>query len=135
MPIYGVALKVCQTPNLYLLLYECDLYAELRAKLITQLNKIPTHVESNNTSNEITHHRNIDIQSLKENFMKLLSPYTNHQFDNVNIDQYNYHHSTVLNNNEICTSLNKDHILYRRSRILNIICTFTYIVLSKTPEI
>ena len=58
--------------------------------------------------------------------MKLLSPYTNHQFDNVNIDQYNYHHSTVLNNNETCTSLNKDHILYRRSHILNIICTFTY---------
>ena len=27
------------------MLYECDLYAELRAKLITQLNKIPTHVE------------------------------------------------------------------------------------------
>ena len=89
-------------------LHTCDLYAGLRAKLITRLNNAPmAHHES---LPELT----INRESLKEHFTTLISPHLN--ISNENTNTYNMHHNMTTDDNE-----DSQH---RRSYIINCLCTF-----------
>ena len=99
-------------------LFECDLYASLRSKLITRLNNTP-HISSDTEFS-----LKLDNKNLKLNFMNLLSPYTTLNINDCSIDSFNYHHKVLQNVNiKIITPKIESHI-YRRSYIINCICTF-----------
>ena len=68
------------------LLFECDLYANLRSKLITCLNKAPkiTDIETNLPTNLI-----INNTKLQENFMNMLPPFSVSEIKDDPIDEYN----------------------------------------------
>ena len=67
-------------------LFECDLYANLRSKLITRLNKAPkiTDIETNLPTNLI-----INNTKLQENFMNMLPPFSVSEIKDDPIDEYN----------------------------------------------
>ncbi len=89
-------------------LHNCDLYAGLRAKLITRLNNAPKH------QHESLQELNINHESLKEHFMTLLSPHLNS--GNEKINTYNMHHNMNTADNEASQ--------HRRSYLINCLCTF-----------
>ena len=90
------------------LLHDCDLYAGLRTKLITRLNNAPEHEEESLSQLTINH------ELLKDHFMTLLSPNSNSSNETVNT--YTMHHDITTDEN--------DSSRYRRSYIINCLCTF-----------
>ena len=67
-------------------LFESDLYANLRSKIITRLDKAPkiTDIETNLPTNLI-----INNTKLQENFMNMLSSFTVSEIKDDAIDEYN----------------------------------------------
>ena len=115
-------------------LFECDLYADLRAKLISQLNKSPE--EYNKEFKSLSpppppQSLNINKQSLKVNFMKILSPYTTKNFDPTPIDQFSNHHTSATNKNNKISQTEKNILALRRSYLINCVCTFILHTLNK----
>ena len=102
-------------------LFECDLYANLRSKLITRLNKAPkiTDIETNLPTNLI-----INKTKLQENFMNMLSPFSVSEIKDVPIDEYNLHHKLLVNHSKKKMSPEVESKLFRRSYIINCLCTF-----------
>ena len=97
------------------LLYNCDLYAGLRAKLINRLNNAPEH--QNNSHPQLS----INSELLKDHLINLLSPYTNTENEVVNT--FNMHHKIINHESE--------SFQHRRSYIINCVCTFLCRALEK----
>ena len=106
----GVAIVECEKH----LLFECDMYASLRDKLITRLNNIPAI--NTDTSPHIPLIVNND--SLRQNLMHLLSPFTTKNLGNDETNQYNSHHKIPYNSPE------KDQLKQRQSCIVNCVCSY-----------
>ena len=64
----------CIIENENHLMFECDLYASQRAKLISRLNSLPE--TCTNSQHNLPLILNIDNTTLTANFITLLSPYT-----------------------------------------------------------
>ncbi len=110
-------------------LYGCDLYADLRAKLITNVNNSPPiHT---NTANETHFQLKVNNQTLKSNIMPMLSPHHDRNLDTVNINMFNFHHKALTDGITTITENDKEALLHRRSYIINCIGTFIYRALEK----
>ena len=96
------------------LLFECYMYASLRDKLITRLNNIPAI----NTDTSPNIPLIINNDSLRQNLMHILSPYTTKNLGNDETSQYNSHHKIPYNTPE------KEHRKQRQSCIVNCICSY-----------
>ena len=98
------------------LLFDCDMYATLRDKLITRLNNIPnTYINPDiDTPIDI-----INNDSLRLNLMNLLSPYTTNNLNEAETNQFNAHHKLAL-------TTKQDNELHkkRQSCIINCICSY-----------
>ena len=101
-------------------IFDCDLYADLRSKLICALNS-SCHLDG-------TAKLTIDHSTLKSNLMRLLSPNTVLEISPNIIDQFNQHHTnlSLKLNTSAYTSL-----LEARSLIINSVCSFIYRCLDK----
>ena len=73
---------------------ECDLYNDLRLKLISNLNKSPLINDTDNTDSHLQ--LNVNNSSLKYNLMSLLSPYTDTNITENNTNMINHHHKAIL---------------------------------------
>ena len=104
------------------MLFECDLYAGLRTKLITQLNKSPSIHES--IPNYQSLNINISIPTLKNSFMKLLSPYTVNNLTDSPTNSLNVHHKILLSKNLNSPSPEIISSIHRRSYIINCVSMF-----------
>ena len=103
------------------LLYNCDLYASLRSKLITQLNKAPS-LDLNTIDSLATLH--ITPINLKDCLMKLLSPNTTISNNDIPIDQYYIHHKLNTNINYKSPTVEQLQIIHRHKYVINCICSF-----------
>ena len=115
-------------------LYECDLYNDLRTKLITSLNKSP-RIDYNGTDSS-HHHLHMNRITLKPNLMSLLSPHINSNISTNNINMFNLHHKALLSNNihsYINTNEGKTNI-HAHSYILNCVSSFIYRALKKRKK-
>ena len=97
------------------MLYECDLYEDIRAKLITRLNRSPPIQNTHPNNPELTLF--IDQQALKTDLMNMLSPYTTSNIDDNPADSYNIYHKPLSIKP---TALIEQKLNYRRSYIVNI---------------
>ena len=96
------------------MLYECDLYEDIRAKLITRLNRSPPILNTHPNNPELTLF--IDQQTLRTNLMNMLSPYTTSNINDNPADSYNIHHKPLSLKP---TVLIEQKLNYRRSYIVN----------------
>ena len=94
-------------------LFNCDLYAKLRAYVIGALNNSP-EIEG-------MQKLNINLSSLMTNLMQLLSPNATHELTPNTIDQFNQHHTNL--NIEPNTPAHKS-LLETRSHIINSVCRY-----------
>ena len=92
-------------------LYTCDLYGELRNKLISSLNKPPNFEDPSPTFSSL----NISPQTLEDSLMKLLSPNVTMQFDK---------HDPLLHHHIITHVYSDSSNSKLRSNILNAIGSF-----------
>ena len=113
------------------MLFDCDLYAELRAKLILRLKNVP--VIENNT-NEKTTSLKINAKNLKTNYAKMLSPYIIPNINETPLDGFNNHHKLLMNRNLKVVTPELENLLYRRSYIINCICTHIYCSFEKRKK-
>ena len=104
------------------LLFECDLYAGLRSKLITRLNNAPKIESIIPLDTECT--LKIDNRQLRPNLMKLLSQHTSPNFNDTSTDAYNYHHKMLSNKNVKIITPEIESLLHHCSYIINCVCTF-----------
>ena len=111
------------------LMFECDLYASLRSKLISQLNSLPETCMYDQDSNPLT--LNVSNTILKENFMTMLSPYTVPDINEVPTNIYNNHHKLLLKYNRSKNNHDMESIINRQSHIINCLSTFIYRALEK----
>ena len=95
------------------MLYECDLYEDIRAKLITRLNRSPPVQNTHPNNPELTLF--IDQQALRTNLMNILSPYTTSNINYNPADSYNIHHKPLSIKP---TALIEQKLNYRRSYIV-----------------
>ena len=102
----GVGIVECEKH----FLFECDMYASLRDKLIRRLNS----TSSNGSPSQLT----INNTTLKQNLMNLLSPYTHNNIKEIDDNQFNNHHKNVL-----CSAPNETQKQHQ-SYIINCICSF-----------
>ena len=107
--------------NEYHFLFECDLYATLRAKLITSLNSLPSNCVNNLNNSQF--HLKVDNDALKANFMNMLSPNCVSNISDVPIDSYNSHHKLLQNHKEKSINPEIETLINRRSFILNCLTT------------
>ena len=75
-------------------LHDCELYNDLRLKLISNLNKSPLINDTDNTNSHLQ--LNVNNSSLKYNLMSLLSPYTDTNITENNTNMINHHHKAIL---------------------------------------
>ena len=113
-------------------LFDCDLYATLRAKLIARLNKAPSIPE--NVSEELPSNFSVSSVSLRQNCMKMVSPYTINNLNDAQTDIFNFHHKVLHNKNLKLKTPEIDSFINRRSYITNCISTFIYCALKKHQE-
>ena len=66
--------------------------------------------------------------------MQLLSPYTTSNFNEVLVDSYNAHHKLLPNKNIKLITKEIESSLYRRSYIVNCVCTFICHTLEKRQK-
>ena len=103
------------------MLYECDLYEDIKANLITRLNR-STPIQNTHPNNpELTLYNFIDQQALRTNLIDMLSPYTTSNINDNPADSKNIHHKPLSIKP---TALIEQKLNYRRSYIVNCICTF-----------
>ena len=108
----GIKIVECENH----LLFDCDMYATLRDKLITRLNNIPNTYKSP----EINTPRNkINNASLRQNLMHLLSPYTTNNLSDAETNQFNTHHKQAS-----FTKHEKELHKQRQSCIINCISSY-----------
>ena len=106
-------------------LFDCDLYANSRSKLITTLNKLPHSTDIENYL-----HLNVSQESLKRNLMNILSPFTKQQeLTEDNINQFNQHHFD--HNLKPYNTPGYASLLHIRTYIINSVCTYIYRCLDK----
>ena len=110
-------------------LHSCDLYADLRAKLITNLNKSPP-IQTDDMD-DTQFQLKIDNQTLKSNLMSLLSPYDDPDFSTSSTNMFNFHHRAITNSITTENTENRAASLHRRSYIINCIGTYIYRALEK----
>ena len=113
-------------------MFECDLYASLRAKLITRLNSLPETCSHDQNNLPLT--LNLDNTVLKTNFMTMLSPYTVSDINDVPTNIYNSHHKMLLNYNKRNGNHETESLICRRSTIINCLSTFIYHALEKRQK-
>ena len=102
-------------------LFECDMYADLRAKLIAQLNNRPNYpIDTNYPPHTLI----VNNQYFKTHFMRLLSPHTTLNFNETPVDTYNIHHKLLTNKNLKLITPEIESLLILRSYIINCMCTF-----------
>ena len=111
-------------------IFNCDLYAGLRTKLIARLNSAPEISSNINNQNNYLPHT-INERSLQLNIMKLLSHNTASNPNNTYIDQYNYHPLTAGYPHQQLTSSDKDTITHRRFYIINCVCSYISHIFTK----
>ena len=105
-------------------LFTCNLYANIRSKLINTLNKSPFIPQIENYT-QLT----ISSNTLERNLMKLLSPHTKSEPITMNTsNQFNQHH---LNFNLRPNTPLYDSLLQTRSHVINSVCTFFYRCIEK----
>ena len=99
-------------------LFECDLYSNLRNKLINNLNKFGKEGRSNNSPSFNNHTSKISYSNLEDNLMQILSPYctNNNSSSTWNIDSLKVNnppqpHNTISPNE-------------RRACLITSICTY-----------
>ena len=81
-------------------MHECDLYSDIRAKLIARLRNAP-YIQTQSESNNLRANPDIDNQTLKSNIMTLLSPYTVPDIDHIGTNLFNIHHKIKIDRNLI----------------------------------
>ena len=69
-------------------MHECDLYSDIRAKLVTRLRNAP-YIETQSESNNSRANPDINNQTLKSNIMTLLLPYTAPDIDHIGSNLFN----------------------------------------------
>ena len=104
-------------------LYECDLYAKYRSKLITNLNKTPVLEDCEHI--QVTPSLGITTSNLKSTLMPILTPNCTEYCDPQNINFHPHIHicqaSEIKPNTPAFTSL-----LRRRSYAINCVCTYVF---------
>ena len=114
-------------------LHICDLYADLRTKLITNLNKSPT-IQSINTA-DAQFQLNIDNHTtLESHLMSILSPYKTHEVNTTSTNMFNFHHKAITNCFTTIGTEERTAALHRRTYIINCIGTFIYHALEKREK-
>ena len=126
----SMGVKVIESENH--VLFECDLYADLRAKFISKLNKSPPY--SSPDTNEPQQNLVVNNKNIQIHLMQLLSPYTTSNFNEVLVDSYIAHHKLLLNKNIKLITKEIESLLYRRSYIVNCVCTFICHTLEKRQK-
>ena len=111
-------------------MHECDLYSDIRAKLIARLRNAP-YIQTQSESNNLRANPDINNQTLKSNIMTLLSPYTVPDIDHIGTNLFNVHHKIKIDRNPSNTSQDQASLTHRRSYIVNCVCTFIYRVQDK----
>ena len=114
------------------LMFECDLYASQRAKLISRLNSLPE--TCTNSQHNLPLNLNIDITTLKTNFMTLLSPFTTPDINTIPISPFNSHHKLLCKYNKKFVNSETESLIFRRSYIINCLSTFIYQALEKRQK-
>ena len=71
-------------------MHECDLYSDIRAKLIARLRNA-LYIQTQSESNNLLANPYINNQTLKSNIMTLLSPYTVPDIDHIGTNLFNIH--------------------------------------------
>ena len=104
------------------LLFECDLYSNLRSKLISRLNNTPK-IDSTNIF-DTNYTLEIDHQKFRNNLMKLLSHHFTPNLAENEIDPFNYHHKMLFNKNLKVITPEMESLLHYRSYIINCVCTY-----------
>ncbi len=113
-------------------LHNCDLYTDLRTKLIKNLNKSPL-IQTNNTG-DTQFQLNIDSQTLKSNLMSLLSPYNSPNINTCSTNMFNFHHKAITDNVTTANTDERTASLHRRSYIINCIGTYIYHAFEKREK-
>ena len=112
-------------------LHDCDLYNDLRLKLISNINKSSLINDIDNTNSHLQ--LNVHNSSLKYNLMSLLSPYTDANITENNTNMINHHHKAILSKQirqNMVTDESKSSV-QRHSFILNCVSTFMYRAIEK----
>ena len=109
-------------------MHECDLYSDIRAKLIARLRNAP-YIQTQSESNNLRANPDINNQTLKSNIMTLLSPYTMPDIHHIGTNVFNIQNQIYRHPSN--TTDDKASLTHRRSYIVNCICTFIYRVLDK----
>ena len=111
-------------------MHECDLYSDIRAKLIARLRNAP-YIQTQSESNNLRANPDINNQTLKSNIMTFLSPHTVPDIDHTGTNLFNIHHKIKIDRNPSNTTQDQASLTHRRSYIVNCVCTFIYRVLDK----
>ena len=106
----------------------CMKIEDIRAKLITRLNRSPPIRNTHPNNPELTLF--IDQQALRTNLMNMLSPYTTSNINDNLVDSYNMHHKPLTIKS---TALIEQKVDYRRSYIVNCI-VYMYFHLSRIQK-
>ena len=115
-------------------LHDCDLYNDLRLKLISNLNKSPLINDIDNTNSHLQ--LNVYNSSLKYSLMSLLSRYTDTNITENNTNMINHHHEAILSKHirqNMGTDESKSPV-QRQSFILNCVSTFMYRAIEKRKK-
>ena len=118
----NLTLGNAEIENEHHMLFVCDLYANLRKKLISILNKTPFN---DHQETQINAFAAISLGSLHSSFIKLQSPPKAVELDDVELDPLYYHFSDTKNDPTIISTT--DHIEHTkkiRSYIHNALASF-----------
>ena len=116
----SIGSKMVEDENHFL--HDCDLYNDLRLKLISNLNKSPLINDIDNTNSHLQ--LNVNNNSLKYNLMSLLSPYTDTNITENNTNMLNHHQKAILSKHirqNMCTAESKSSVQR---------CTLSYLTAS-----
>ena len=113
-------------------LHCCDLYADLRTKLITNLNKSPP-IQTDNPA-DTQFQLKVDNQTLKSNLMSILSPFDDVEFKTSSTNMFNFHHKAITDSITTENTEQRSASLHRRSYIINCIGTFIFRALEKREK-
>ena len=99
-------------------LYYCDLYADARNKLVNSLKQLPSDTDAGKSITS-----NINLNTLDQSLMKLLSPHASDNGDSKSLvivsDIFTKQHLSPKQNDPHCTSQ-----LELRSYVINAVCTY-----------
>ena len=101
-------------------MHECDLYSDIRAKLIARLRNAP-YIQTQSESSNLRANPDINNQTLKSVL----------DIDHIGTNLFNIHHKIKIDRNPSNTTQDQASLTHRRSYIVNCVCTFIYRVLDK----